>query len=207
MRSISKWVALGMPAAVFIGAVAIPAHRAGAADAEPAAQFDTKGNLIFPVDYRHWTYLSSGYGMSYSAKANAAAAPPFDSVFVDPASERSFRETGHWPEGTVMVLEVRASTSKGSINLHGAYQSGAPLGLEVHVRDSTRFKGGWGFFNVSPTQATSLIPYTADCYSCHQQHAAVDTTFVQFYPTLLPVAQAKHSFSAAYLAEESAAKP
>lgn len=25
------------------------------------------------------------------------------------------------------------------------------------------------------------IPHTAACYSCHQQHAAVDTTLVQFY--------------------------
>ena len=172
-----------------------------------AARFDAKGNLVFPADYRHWTYLSSGLGMSYNAAANAEANPPFDSVFADPASELAFRKTGHWPEGTVLVLEVRGSSSKGSINLHGSYQSGAPIVLEVHVRDSKRFKGGWGFFRVDTKQATSLIPYTADCYSCHQQHAAVDTTFVQFYPTLLPIAQAKSTLSAAYKAEEAARKP
>ena len=36
-----------------------------------------------------------------------------------------------------------------------------------------------------------MIPTAADCYSCHAAHAAVDTTFVQFYPTLLPIAQAQ----------------
>ncbi len=38
-----------------------------------------------------------------------------------------------------------------------------------------------------------------DCHSCHAQHAAVDTTFVQFYPTLLPIATAKHTLAAPYL--------
>jgi hypothetical protein len=32
-------------------------------------------------------------------------------------------------------------------------------------------------------------------------HAAVDNTFVQFYPTLLPIATAKGTLSAAYKAE------
>jgi hypothetical protein len=35
-------------------------------------------------------------------------------------------------------------------------------------------------------------------------HAAVDTTFVQFYPTLLPVATAKGTLSKAFLDEEAA---
>jgi hypothetical protein len=33
----------------------------------------------------------------------------------------------------------------------------------------------------------------------------VDTTFVQFYPTLLPIAKAKGTLTSAYLKEESAA--
>jgi hypothetical protein len=31
----------------------------------------------------------------------------------------------------------------------------------------------------------------------------VDTTFVQFYPTLLPIAKAKRTLSASYLKEEA----
>ena len=46
-----------------------------------------------------------------------------------------------------------------------------------------------------------MIPEKADCYACHQSHAAVDTTFVQFYPTLLPLAEAKGTLSATYRAE------
>jgi len=46
-----------------------------------------------------------------------------------------------------------------------------------------------------------MIPLAADCYSCHAAHAAVDTTFVQFYPTLLPIATAKGTLSTAYTNE------
>jgi hypothetical protein len=47
-----------------------------------------------------------------------------------------------------------------------------------------------------------MIPRTANCYSCHQENGAVDTTFVQFYPTLLPIARAEKTLTAHYLAEE-----
>ncbi len=40
-----------------------------------------------------------------------------------------------------------------------------------------------------------MIPQSADCYSCHTAHGAVDTTFVQFYPTLLPIARSKRTLS------------
>jgi hypothetical protein len=45
------------------------------------------------------------------------------------------------------------------------------------------------------------IPYTAECYSCHQAHGAADTTFVQFYPTLLPVARRLGTLNPAYVTE------
>jgi hypothetical protein len=52
-----------------------------------------------------------------------------------------------------------------------------------------------------------LIPETADCYSCHQAHGAVDTTFVQFYPTMLKVAKEKGTLSPAYLKESGTPAP
>jgi hypothetical protein len=50
-----------------------------------------------------------------------------------------------------------------------------------------------------------MFPTTAECYKCHASHAAVDTTFVQFYPTLLPIAKSKGTLSAAYQQESAAA--
>lgn len=182
---------------------------AKAPEAAAAAHYNDKGEMLFPAEYRSWTFVTSGHAMSYNASANAASPEgPFDNVFVNPEAHAAFLKTGHWPEGTVLVLEIRGSTSKGSINRSGAFQSGAPLAVEVHVHDRKRFKGGWGFFGFDGTKPAAMIGYDASCYACHQANAAVDSTFVQFYPTLLPVATAHATISANYLAnEKTAAKP
>ncbi len=117
--------------------------------------------------------------------------PPFDNVYVDRTAYRSFLNTGRWPDKTIFVLEVRSSQSKGSINNGGHFQAGA-IGVEVHVKDEKRFPGGWAFFGFgNSTQPAKQIPISASCYSCHSQSGAVDTTFVQFYPTLIRVAEQK----------------
>lgn len=164
--------------------------------------YTAKGELAFPTDYRRWVYLSSGYDMSYAAVRMGMSM--FDNVFVDPAAYAQFQATGTWPDKTVLVLEPRGAQEVGSINKAGRFQTDR-MGLEVHVKDSERFGGDWAFFTFDGDGAGKLVPHEAACYSCHAAHAAVDTTFVQFYPTLKPIAAAKGTFSASYLAEEAAA--
>jgi hypothetical protein len=158
--------------------------------------YTSAGELLPPTQYREWIYLSTGLNMSY-IKRLAGAGHVFSNVFVNPEGYREFQRTGTWPDKTLLVLEVRGATSKGSINKQGFYQSSDIMGLEVHVKDS-RFQGGWAFFADNGGKPAKQIPYTADCYSCHKDHAAVDTTFVQFYPTLLDVAKKKGTLSAGY---------
>ena len=164
--------------------------------------YTADAKLKLPADYRQWVFLTSGFDMSYQASKLPPDHSVFDNVFVNPAAYRTFTETGTWPQGTTFVLEARAAAGGVSINKRGRTQSDV-TGLEVHIKDSTHNAGdGWGFYSFDDTPlAASRIPQTADCYSCHQQHAAVDTTFVQFYPTLLPIAQARKTLSKAYLAD------
>jgi len=122
---------------------------------------------------------------------NPSAAPMFDNVFVNPSAYRAFMQTGKWPDKTVLVLEVRASESNGSINKGGHYQTGVRA-VEVNVKDEKRFATKWAFFGFNGAAKTAKqIPMTAACYSCHSEHGLVDSTFVQFYPTLLEVAKLK----------------
>jgi hypothetical protein len=131
----------------------------------------------------------------------------FDNVFVNPDSYRAFVETGKWPDKTMLVLEVRVAGSNASINKSGHFQTSELMGREVHVKDTARFPdGGWAFFGFDETTPSKQVPKEAACYSCHQQHAAVDTTFVQFYPTLIDIAKAKSTLSPAYLKEENQAQ-
>jgi hypothetical protein len=162
--------------------------------------YNKDGDLEPPLQYREWVYLTSGLDMSYTPKTNADMSM-FDNVFVNPEAYRAFLATGTWPDKTVMVLETRGAESKGSINKSGHFQNGGIMGMEVHVKDESRFPGKWAFFDVASESKATLFPQTAACYTCHQQHAAVDTTFVQFYPTLLPIAKAKGTLSVSYLKE------
>ena len=192
---------------IFTLAVALPV--AASAGDSPAANpraptYTADGRLIAPSGYREWVYLSSGLGMSYNPKAMASAEPMFDNTFVNPDTYRAFRDTGTWPDKTVIVLEVRASSEKGSINQRGSFQRGDVQGLEVHVKDTARFKGGWAFFSFDNGPAPAArIPESRACYACHSAHGAVDTTFVQFYPTLLPIAKRHGTLTAAYRKDEA----
>jgi hypothetical protein len=153
-----------------------------------------------PDGYREWVWLSSGLGMSYS-RATPASDPEFDNVFASPTAYRAFVASGKWPNGTVLVLENRVSHTNGSINRSGHFQ-GELNGIEAHVKDERRFAGGWAFFAFGKdAKNASMIPRSANCYSCHEQSAAVDTTFVQFYPTLFKIAQQKNTLRAGWTAE------
>jgi hypothetical protein len=163
--------------------------------------YTADGSLTLPGDYREWVYLSSGFDMAYSPMAMGHHM--FDNVFVEPGAYKAFLATGTWPDKTMLVLEVRGAMDKGSINQSGSYQSTQVMGREVHVKDGEHLQG-WAFFGFGTGTSAKMTPRTAECYSCHAAHAAVDDTFVQFYPTLLPIATAKATFSAAYKAESGA---
>lgn len=168
-----------------------------AATAAPAApHYTAAGALVAPLDYRDWVFLTSGVNMNYSDEPMNMGHEMVDNVFVDPASWRAFKVSGRWPDGTTFVKEGRVGSSKGSINKSGIFQTEQHFDLEVHVRDSKRFKGGWGFFVNTGDKPAKVLPAKASCYSCHQQNGAVDTTFTQFYPTARPIAVKAATFDA-----------
>jgi Cytochrome P460 len=167
-------------------------------------EFTSDGQMKLPENYRSWVYLTTGFDMSYNPALMNMDHHMFDNVFVNPEAYKAFVETGTWPDKTVMVLEARRAEGKGSINQKGNFQGTEVMGLEVHVKDEARFPGKWAFFGFDEGKTAKMVPTTASCYSCHSEHAAVDTTFVQFYPTLLPIAKAKGTLSGAYQKETAA---
>ena len=44
------------------------------------------------------------------------------------------------------------------------------------MKDTARFKGGWGFFAIQGEAPAKQISYTAACYACHEARGAADTT-------------------------------
>ena|ERR1700734_370986 len=182
-----------------------PTGRSSPSDLRSVAREDgpiytSTGELKMPDRYREWIFLTSGVDMSYNPNAAMAGHSMFDNVFVNPSAYRVFQETGLWPDKTTLVLEVRGAEGASSINKRGHTQSQEVMGMEVHVKDAG-LEGGWGFFEFQGPGSAKLVNRPADCYACHEGHAAVDTTFVQFYPTLLGLAKAKGTLSQAYQKE------
>jgi len=195
-------LALTLVAAFTSASTGTPAPKTTTDEAGPVytPAYTNDAKLKFPENYRSWVYLTSGFDMSYNPAAQAGDHHMFDNVFVNPESYKVFVATGVWPDKTVFVLEARGAQGRGSINQKGNYQAEV-MGLEVHIKDEAHFPGKWAFFSFDDGKTAEMIPTSAGCYSCHAAHAAVDTTFVQFYPTLLPIATKKGTLSASYLKE------
>jgi Cytochrome P460 len=199
---ISRLAKLAIPAILCAVSFALSIHPAWAADRHRQARAKTAtadvqptytpdGRLMFPAKYREWIFLTSGLDMSYNPAATAAANSVFDNVFVNPAAYRLFMTTGTWPDKTMLVLENRGGEGNRSINRRGKTQMTDVTGFEVHVKDALRFKDGWAFYSFDDMVSAKKIERPASCYTCHEAHGGVDTTFVQFYPTLMPIAKQK----------------
>jgi hypothetical protein len=167
-------------------------------------QYTPDHRLLVPRDYRTWIFLTSSLDLNYNRPVPGAPAQPslLDNVFVNPSAYAEFVRTGTWPDGTVLVKENRLAASAGTISQSGKYQTGV-VSMELHVKDRQRFPGQWAFFVTDGKQPARYMTTGAACYACHQQHGAVDSTFVQFYPTLLQIATARGTLDSGYLKERA----
>lgn len=201
MNGTSMWIR-GLSAAAVVAWVSTLALSS-----QPAAQgtepirYTEKGELIKPADFREWVFLSAGLGMNYNPQAAGAAAPnrppAFTNVYVNPSSYRAFMKSGQWPDKTMFILEIRASASEGSINRAGRYQTGV-IAIEAEVKDRSR-PLPWAYYDFGDTgDRAEPLPKTAACYECHSTKAAVEQSFVQFYPTLMDVARKLKTVNSGY---------
>jgi hypothetical protein len=160
---------------------------------------------VRPIDYREWPFLGAGLGLTYDAERGPGAqnAPQnFSNVFVNPSSYRHFMQTGTWKDGTVFVLEIRASSTGTAPNTTGRFQT-AVVAIEAEVKDA-KLPNGWAYYEFGRGNALRDVaaPLSgqreAGCIECHTKHTAVERTFVQFYPHLLEVAKAKGTVKPGY---------
>jgi hypothetical protein len=169
----------------------------------------TGPQLLFPSDYRQWVYLSSGLDMQYVGEpklpCKESPCPSlFENVYVRRDFYDVFLKNRVWPAGTVMVLEKRCAARKVSIDTNGSVQQKLFL-----VAASQKAAGnGWNYYlfgNDAPLTCSGPDPNFSGlkkdptsnsdpkiagiCWQCHRDHAAIDNTFVQFYPTLKSIAR------------------
>lgn len=194
-----KFVALAsFTLACFLFCISSPEPSATAQTKKPslkpaeksAAVFEGKDTLLRPEGYREWVFVGSSTGLNYMpnpAPASANADEDIKHVYINPSSYREFLKTGKFPEGTVMILEIAQAAKKNEAGLQGSYAEKF-IALEASVKDSKRFPGGWAYYGFTDMEGRPLAkakPFPDNaCLSCHQQKAATDRVFTQFYPVL-----------------------
>jgi hypothetical protein len=186
-----RYAFAGLAVLVIISASLLGQLRHSLSETQPlAAVFDGKDMLLRPERYREWVFVGSSIGLDYSGINETLTSwepQSFHNVYINPAAYREYAKNGTFPEGTVMVLErVRSEIRKGP-GLQGTYEKEF-IGLEASVKDSSRFQGGWGFFDFTEKEGKIKVKAQAlsdgSCRSCHEERADTDHVFTQFYPVL-----------------------
>lgn len=107
----------------------------------------------------------------------------FHRVYLEPSAYDHFLATGRFREGTMLALAIRRPEQRVPPSRTG-WTEGAFATLELAVKDSPRFAGGWAYFDFGPAGDTAAAIPPERCAACHARHAALDNVFVQFYPQL-----------------------
>jgi tetratricopeptide (TPR) repeat protein len=176
-----------LPATALSLPVLLGATLFGATPAKSAAQFEGKDTLLRPEGYREWVFVGSSLGLRYDEGKNESQPLEYKNVYIDPAAYRAYKETGAFPQGTVLVLETAAGEEKKEPGLRGSFQKEF-TGLSAAVKDKDRFPDGWAYFSFSEgpgkTKDKARPAKKAACYDCHRGKGAEDNVFTQFYPVL-----------------------
>jgi hypothetical protein len=146
----------------------------------------TAGNeLIRPEGFRDWMFVGSNLNMGY-AEGGEPKESRFHNIYIQREAYKEYTTTGKFPDKTVLVMEVIAAGTNASINKRGQFEDKA-LGIEVALKDEQRFPEKWAYFNFigkdGPLPQSKAFAKEA-CFKCHNEHAASDNVFVQFYPVL-----------------------
>jgi hypothetical protein len=185
---------VGLLAAALSGSMAFAQATAGSVT---APRYAANGELVAPTGFESWVFVGSNLGMAYKTSPAAAAnadKPNFHNVYINPEAYAHFRDTGQFPDPTVLVMEVFAAADKEprDVLARGVYD-GERAGLEVAVKNTRRPDGRstpWAYYNFTdpadPSKVRASAPAFPDqvCEACHRQHASMDNVWVQFYPTL-----------------------
>jgi hypothetical protein len=155
---------------------------------KPLVSFNEQGELERPTGYRKWIYIGTPVTPNDMNDGNAPF-PEFHSVYINPAAYTNYEKTGEFPDGTVIVKELVSVGDKEATSGEG-YFMGEFIGLEVSMKDKTRFKdepANWAYFSFGheyPLKEKAKAQPASSCNECHEGNAEDDWVFTQYYPVL-----------------------
>jgi hypothetical protein len=174
--------------------IAVAAHgqqNTAASNNDPAAEtvVDANGNLHVPEAYRT-TYQALGTWAVAAGRGKGSK--ELHVVYASPGTITAYRESGHFPDGAVLVKEVFDATT-GKMKTGTVSRAELLKGWFVMMKDSKgRYAGnklwgdgwGWSWFDAANASKTTSTDYKTDCQPCHVPARASDWIYVVGYPPL-----------------------
>jgi len=157
---------------------------------QPFYTLDKDRNLNRPKPdlYRKWEVVGAG-AVPNDLNRNRAIFPGVHLVYIDPVAFNHRRESGFFPDGTVIIMENYHQKRREGVSGIGYFESGE-RDLLVSVKDRRVFPGsGWSYYLFSDKEIREGVlakppSPKSDCQACHLTHASDDEVFVDFYPQL-----------------------
>jgi hypothetical protein len=168
-----------------------PMRSTGAAASAGARMpaYDAEGRLLLPADHRRWILVGSSLALSYDGgrPSDAMGNEMFHEVLMEPTAYDHWVATGTFREGTMFVLLLHG-TGEGVLPSRSGRFAAEIHGVEMAVKDTSRFEGSWAYFGfggMGGVRTAAAAEERESCQACHDEHAAYDNVFLQFYPLLV----------------------
>jgi cytochrome c len=167
------------------------AEASGQENTKPnlAKYVDSKGNIALPADFET-TFVHLGT-IAVSPKAGTDVTE-LHGTYTRLEDLKSFQQDGHFPDGAILVKEVRSAKAEELSTGHAQFESNVKVWF-VMVKDSqNRFPDndlwgdgwGWALFKGADRSKQMATNFRTDCRTCHVPAKANDWIYTQCYPGL-----------------------
>jgi hypothetical protein len=154
---------------------------------------DQSGNITLPPNYRsQWSHIGSWLIADPKAPGHG-----FHDVYMQPGAVKRYRKTGEFPDGAVIVKEVRKIED--GIKTTGQAQWAGDINIwfvmvkdnKGRFNDNPHWSEGWGWALFENSDSEMKVPeinvskgFTPSCQGCHTPAKDKDWVFIEGYPTL-----------------------
>ena len=155
----------------------------------PSNTVSESGDIALPDGFETWPTLGSWSTADAEGIQNG-----MHQVYASPGTIEGFRQSGSFPDGSVLVKEVRGAATANLSTGAASYATEKQVWF-VMIKDAQgRFEDnalwgdgwGWALFEAADPAKQAATDYKVDCQGCHIPAQETDWIYTSAYPVLWP---------------------
>lgn len=167
------------------------AYAADIAEQTFTKYVNKKGDITLSENFRlNWTHLGS-----WLVADKKAPGYGFHDVYTQKEAAEAYRNDGVFPDGTVLVKEVRAVKAGPRTTGMAEWAGENSIWFVMIKDDKKRFPGnkhwaegwGWALYDTKTPGVNVSKGFRETCFTCHLPAKETDWVYVEGYPTLKAV--------------------